>query len=157
MESELKTLQTLRQRTLDEAESGLGAARDERERREADHVQARDRLASASSAVRVRVERQRQQQARAIRGGQWVNERRYQERLIDARDRAVEAVRRAAARVTQAEAAEEAARQVLLEAKRQLQVLDKHLERQTARQRQEELRRADKEQDDLVNARHPPK
>lgn len=154
MGSEIETLMTLRQRTLDEAESGLSAARRERERRVAEHARVQEVLAAAREAVGARVRLERQHQARGFRGGQWVDERRYQARLRARRDQAEATVRSEATRVAEAEAAEETAREAVLEARRQVQVLEKHLARQASRRRQQDQRRAENEQDDLVNARH---
>jgi len=154
MGDELKTLMTLRQRTLDEAESGLAAARRQRERREEEHARARAGLAAAEEAIGARVRLERKQQTRGIRGGQWVDERRYQARLCTQRNQAEAVVRSEATRVAQAEAAEEIARQGVLKARRQVEVLEKHQERQAAQQRRQDLRQSEKEQDDLANARH---
>jgi len=154
MGHEIETLMTLRQRALDEAESGLSAARGERARREEDHARAQDRLVAAQEVVGARVRLERQQQAQGFRGGQWVDERLYQTRLRERRAQAEAQVRSEAARVAEAEAAEKTARQRVVEARRQVQVLEKHQERQASRQRRKDERRAEKDQDDLVNARH---
>lgn len=154
MGNEIETLMTLRQRALDEAESGLSVARAERARREEEHARARDMLAAAREAVDARVRLERQQLAQGFRGGQWVDERRYQARLGERRAQAEATVRSEATRVAEAEAAEQTARQLVLEARRQVQVLEKHQARQASRQRQQDERRAENEQDDMVNARH---
>lgn len=154
MGRDLETLMTLRQRALDEAESGLSTACRERALRAAEHARAREVLSAAREAVSARVQVERERQAQGFRGGQWVDERRYQVRLRERRAQAETTVRSEATRVAEAAAAEETARQAVLEAQREIQVLEKHLERQAARQRQLDQRRAENEQDDLVNARH---
>lgn len=141
---------TLRQRTLDEAESGLAAAVEERERRVGDHARAKDAMQDAREMVSARVGRERERQSRGFSGGQWVDEHHYQARLRELQAQAEATVRSEATRVAQAQALEQNARQLVLEARRQLQVLEKHQERQASRDRQRDQRRAEKEQDDLA-------
>ncbi len=141
---------TLRQRTLDEAESGLAAAMEERERRVDDHARAQAALEAAQEMVSARVDRERDRQSRGFSGGQWVDEHHYQARLRELGAQAEATVRSEATRVAQAQALEQNARQSVLEARRQLQVLEKHQERQASRDRLRDQRRAEKEQDDLA-------
>ncbi len=79
-----------------------------------------------------------------------MDEHHYQARLRELGAQAEATVRSEATRVAQAQALEQNARQSVLEARRQLQVLEKHQERQASRDRLRDQRRAEKEQDDLA-------
>ncbi len=152
--SELETLRTLRQRALDEAEGRLGRAQQLTALRVEEHESALQHLLDAQQAVALRVQAQRQRLGAGFRGGDWVTEQSYQTRLSARVDEQQRQVRVAATGVDDAEAAEQVARQAVLEARRQVQVLEKHEERRDQKQRRLDQRRADKESDDLVNARH---
>jgi flagellar biosynthesis chaperone FliJ len=150
MGNELETLMTLRQRTLDEAESGLSVAGRERARRVEEHARAQAALEAARERVSARVDRERDRQTRGFSGGQWVDEHHYQARLREGQVQAEETVRSRAARVAQAQVSEDTARRLVLEARREVQVLEKHLEREASRDRRRDQRRAEKDQDDLA-------
>ncbi len=154
MGNEIETLMMLRQRTLDEAETELSAMRREREGREEDQARARDALAAAREVVSARVGLERERQAQGFSGGQWADEHRYQARLRDRQAQAAVAVRSAETRVAEAQVSEDTARRLVLEARKEVGVLEKHLERQVSRARQQDQRRAEKEQDDLVLGRN---
>lgn len=149
----LQALFESRRKALDAAEAGLGGAQQERRRCASALADAQRRLEEAEAAVRDRARLERERQRAGFRGGQWQQERRYQQRLRATCGVRAEAVRVAQGSLQGAEQAEQNARAAVLEARRELEVLEKHREREEARRRKERNRREEAEADDLTTSR----
>ena len=86
--------------------------------------------------------------------GAWIDEQRFQQRLVRAREeRARDHTTAVDASARAAQAAQQA-RQAVVEAKREVEVLVKHGARVDARDQLQRRRRAEREADDLASARH---
>ncbi len=152
----LNALLEQRERELEAAEARLVRKRATVQAEEVSRDQARARLEDARSELtRRRAEaKQRQEEGEAIPTQEWVSERHYQQRLADVLTARKEEVRAAEQRLAEAQHTELEARQSLLTAKRDLEVLEKDRDRFEATERRAEERRAEREADDLATARY---
>jgi hypothetical protein len=150
----LKVLLEQRERALQEAEARLAERKAELQAQQAacDEARVRLRQARAALADRRRLARLKQQEGFQAQG--WLQERQYQQRLIATLQARQEDTRAAEKKLAEAQHHELAARQALLEARRELEVLKKDRERFEARQRREAARHAEREADDLAAARY---
>jgi hypothetical protein len=152
----LKVLLEQRERALQEAEARLAEKQQILRQREKECQTARSQLREARAALTERRERARVEPGDERQARGWLQERQYQQRLVATLEARQEATRTAEKKLAEAQHTELAARQGLLSARREVEVLEKDRERFEARQRHQAERRAEREADELAAARYGP-
>jgi len=147
----LQALLELRQRELDEAEGRLARAREAADQQTGARAVARQALEEAVAARESRSALERERSG-SFRGGDWQNERRYQQRLDKGVQQCAAALRVEDLRLSEAERVVDDARGGVVSARQALEAVQKHQERAEQRGATKQQRREEQEVDDLVAA-----
>ena len=148
---ELQALLELRQRELDEAEGALVRALQVVEQQTRKRAVAEGALEEAEAALESRLAKERERRG-PFRGGDWQDERRYQQRLEEQLRKYAAALRVEDQRLSEAERGGDDARAAVVSAGQALEVVAKHRERAEQQIATKQQRREEQEVDDLVAA-----
>lgn len=148
-----ETLRKLREEALDAAAAALAQAADERARQDAAVRTAQKRRQEAEARFGAERARAPEQRGAAFRGVDWQRARAFEKRLLDEVETRGRALGEARAGLLGAQQREEAAREALVEARRELEVLERDRARAEAEARRTGERREEAEAEDLAAAR----